>query len=260
GTARAGGCPRARRLGPPRPRRVGLRLRRARRGRTRARPARATPRRRRRAPARDPGRHARDTRRARRDRRSRDRTAGARPQRRAPPAGRRTRARPAGAAARRHVPARRRAPRPAHGARPLRPPREGLAAGGVVHVELTHPERLLGAALLLLLWWLARPPRPRRVVLTAHFGAWRRALTSVPRRRLRFRHLRFWLLAIAALLAVSASGEPIVGRRDGPARLVVVLDGSDSMAARLPGGGTAWDAALARTRAEVEGLPGEVAV
>src|SRR5690606_14926330 len=86
------------------------------------------------------------------------------------------------------------------------------------------------------------------------------ALASVPRRRLRFRHLRFWLLALAALLAVSASGEPIVGRRDGPARLVVVLDGSDSMAARLPGGGTAWEAALARTRAAVAGLPGEVAV
>jgi hypothetical protein len=127
-------------------------------------------------------------------------------------------------------------------------------------LDLSHPERLLLLALAPLLWWLARPPRPRLAFVTAHLAQWRQALASLRRRPVRFRRLRFWLL-IAALGAIGAAAAgPRVGVRSGPRELAVLLDASASTGAREAEGPTALALAEAALRATLGELSPEVAV
>ncbi len=98
-------------------------------------------------------------------------------------------------------------------------------------MTLDHPWRLLGLLILPVLYWLALPPRPRRESLTAHLGQWQAALSRIGRRPVRFRRLRFWLLALAAGALALASAEPRVGARPGAAELVILLDDSASLGA-----------------------------
>lgn len=122
-------------------------------------------------------------------------------------------------------------------------------------MDLTRPEALALLGLIPLLYWLAIPPRPRRSVSTAHLPLWEVALRRLRRQPERFRHLRFWLLAIAlAAVAVAASG-PVLRGRAGADVVAIVLDNSPSMAAREPGGGTALDAAREGLRRVVPTLP-----
>ena len=85
--------------------------------------------------------------------------------------------------------------------------------------------------ILPLLYLLARPPFPHRIVATAHMAQWLRAQERLGRRRIRFRRLRFLLLVCAFTLAVVAYAGPRLGELSGPIRLTVLLDASASMAA-----------------------------
>ena len=109
-------------------------------------------------------------------------------------------------------------------------------------VILEHPERLWALLILPVLYWLARPPRPRRVVATAHLAVWDAALRRLGRRDARFRRLRFWLLAVAAIAVVFATAAPRLADRAGPRRYVVVLDRSPGTgpAERAPADGTRY--------------------
>jgi len=119
------------------------------------------------------------------------------------------------------------------------------------------------------LWWLlvvlpvlfllAQPPRPRRVLWTAHRAQWLLAQAALRRRPVRFRALRWLLLSLAATLCIVAVARPERRAGDGPTRLVVLLDGSASMARRC-GDGSAFAAALARARSELARVPAGVDV
>ena len=130
-----------------------------------------------------------------------------------------------------------------------------MAVSGVIlgmlawpSIDLAHPWALLGLAGIPVLWWLARPPRPRRRIATAHMAQWASALARLRRRPVRFASLRFWLLAIGLGLVALAATDPCVGRVDGPLRLAVVLDGSASMGALNRGGVRVVERASERLR------------
>ena len=97
--------------------------------------------------------------------------------------------------------------------------------------DLTSPENLLWLLLLPILYWLARPPRPRQAVTTPHLAQWLRARDRLRRRPVRFRWLRFLLLLLAYAASVVALSGPSYGGREGPTALAVVLDASASMGA-----------------------------
>ena len=120
---------------------------------------------------------------------------------------------------------------------------------------LTSPQHLWALLLLPVIYWLARPVRPRRTLATPHLRQWQRAMQRVGRRPLRFRWLRFWLMVAAFVCAVVAFAGPTIGGRDGPRELVVVLDCSASMAA-----GGAFDDARALLAERLADIPDEVDV
>ena len=62
---------------------------------------------------------------------------------------------------------------------------------------LQHPEYLWALAALPLMWWMSRPPAPRRRVWTGHLEQWQLAMQSLRRRPPRGSWLRFVLLAVA---------------------------------------------------------------
>ena len=99
-------------------------------------------------------------------------------------------------------------------------------------MTLQHPELLWSLLALPLLWWWSRPPAPRQRVLTAHLEQWQLAMKALRRRPPRGSTLRFLLLAAALVAAALAAAGPATERVPGPERLVVLLDGSASMAAR----------------------------
>src|SRR5262245_12383380 len=126
---------------------------------------------------------------------------------------------------------------------------------------LTAPEWLWSlGAVLPLLWWLAQPPRPRRVLWTAHRAQWLLAQAALRRRAARFHALRWLLLAATAVLVAFAVAAPTAPARPGPARLRVLLDGSASMAAVDAGGTTAFQRAVALVRQRLAALPAHVDV
>jgi len=114
--------------------------------------------------------------------------------------------------------------------------------------------------LLPVVWWLARPARPRTQVLTPHFAQWQSALAALRRRTPRASTMRLWLLALALVAAVVAAGRPFLPGEGGVRQLVVVLDGSASMAGGVAGGGSAWDRAQASLRTAFSALPPDVDV
>jgi hypothetical protein len=121
-------------------------------------------------------------------------------------------------------------------------------------LDFGRPLALSALVLLPLLWWLARPPRPRRRVATAHLPQWIAALRATRRRPLAFATWRFVLLALAFVAIVLAAADARIGAREGPLRLVVLVDTTASMAVREPDGVRAID----RARVEAERLVAEL--
>ncbi len=114
--------------------------------------------------------------------------------------------------------------------------------------------------LLPVLWWLARPAPPRAQVLTPHFAQWQAALAALRRHPVRANTARLWLLILALVAVVVAAGRPFLPGGEGARRLVVVLDGSASMAARVPDGGSAWERAQVSLRDALSAVPPHVDV
>ncbi len=128
-------------------------------------------------------------------------------------------------------------------------------------MNLLAPEHLWALLVLPVLWWLALPGRPRAVRWTAHFAQWQEALARQPRRPHRRRRLRFWLLALAAAAAVVAWCQPILPGLAGKQRLVVVLDGSASMAVpAVDGGASPFAQARAALATQLAAVPSHVEV
>jgi hypothetical protein len=122
-------------------------------------------------------------------------------------------------------------------------------------MTLGAPIALVALLVLPLLWWLSLPPRPRVFTWTAHLPQWQAALAALRRRPPRFAALRFVLLALAASAWVLALAAPSWPGQPGAERLVVVLDGSASMAARSTGGESAWQRATASLQRQLKALP-----
>lgn len=126
---------------------------------------------------------------------------------------------------------------------------------------LSSPERLLwlvpAAALL---WLLAQPPRPRIPLFTAHSAQWRLAMERARRRPPRFRALRWLLAVLACAFLALAAAEPVAASDGNPVRVVFLVDGSASGAAKSVGGETAFDMAIRRVRAEAAAIPAHVDV
>ena len=135
-------------------------------------------------------------------------------------------------------------------------------------MQLEHPNLLwLLLPLLPLLWWLSQPPKPRRVLWTAHLLQWQLAMRALQRRPPRGSWLRFVLLAAATTAVLLAVAGPRRLAGDGAERLVVLLDASASMRARLHGAGDglvqrerAWDRACAVLRDAFGSVPEHVDV
>ncbi|MEC7726918.1 MAG: VWA domain-containing protein, partial [Planctomycetota bacterium] len=124
---------------------------------------------------------------------------------------------------------------------------------------LQHPEYLWALAALPLMWWLSRPPAPRRRVWTGHLEQWQLAMQSLRRRPPRGSWLRFVLLAVALIAAAFAAAGAQAAGRPGPQRLVVLLDASASMAAERDGV-SAFDRARQKLAERLRALPAHVEV
>jgi hypothetical protein len=137
-----------------------------------------------------------------------------------------------------------------------------VAGGGrlVRAVTFAAPEWLLAALVLPLLWWLSMPPRPRQQQWTPHLLQWQQALHALRRRPPRFATLRFLLLALAAAALVLAMAAPQRPGTPGAERLVVLLDGSASMAAHDRSGESAWQRACSTLRERLATVPAGVDV
>ncbi|MSR38000.1 MAG: hypothetical protein EXS02_04080 [Planctomycetes bacterium] len=119
---------------------------------------------------------------------------------------------------------------------------------------LTSPLQLWWLALLLpLIFWLHLPPRPRQVHWTAHLPQWLLAERTVRRRPPRFRALRWLLLTLAVIAVVMAQSGPLSKSQPGPRKLLVLLDGSASMAA--PGADSCFARAIEIVRKKIATLP-----
>lgn len=125
---------------------------------------------------------------------------------------------------------------------------------------LTNATQLWWLLVLLpLLFWLAQPPRPRKLLYTAHPGQWRLAQEALRRRPPRFRALRWLLLSLAALLATIAAAEPVLQQGLGPTRLFVLLDASASTGAKSSDGESSpFERSLAAVREVFATLPPHV--
>jgi hypothetical protein len=126
-------------------------------------------------------------------------------------------------------------------------------------VEFVQPDRLAYLLLLPLLYFLSLPPRPKATMVTAHLAQWLEARRKLARRPVRFRWLRFVLLAAAFLAVVLAHATPRLPGRDGATDLVILLDTSASMSARArSGGSTAFDSGRALVLGLLESTPEHV--
>lgn len=125
--------------------------------------------------------------------------------------------------------------------------------------ELLEPAWLWWLSGWPVLYWLALPPPPRQRGYSPHLRQWQLAQQSLRRRPPRLSFWRwFWLALAWALLALALAG-PRLPQQPGHERLVVLLDGSASMAAN-GARGRRYDAALALLRAELALVPPAVAV
>lgn len=126
---------------------------------------------------------------------------------------------------------------------------------------LTSPERLWWLlAVLLVLWLLAQPPRPRTALATAHPAQWRLAQERIRRRPQRFRALRWALLCLACAMLGLAAAEPVDSAHRALRRVTFLVDGSASMGARDDAGRTAFDRAIERARQLAQTVPAHVEV
>jgi hypothetical protein len=125
---------------------------------------------------------------------------------------------------------------------------------------LQEPWHLLALSAVPVMWWLSLPARPKAPTWTPHLAQWRHALQALRRRPPRRSRWRFWLLATAATAATFAWAQPVWPGEPGPERLVIVLDGSASMAARDAQGGSAFAAATAAVTAALANVPDHVDV
>ncbi|MEO0481067.1 MAG: hypothetical protein AAF196_16470 [Planctomycetota bacterium] len=122
-------------------------------------------------------------------------------------------------------------------------------------MDFEAPQRLLALLVLPLLWLLSLRPKPRRSFQTAHWNVWQRALrvqTRPPRPR-----LRFLLLALAFLAVSLASAGTTIGRREGPSRLIVLVDRSASTGRVASPGNDAMQVLRNRLRDELRDWSGE---
>ncbi|HEX5050203.1 MAG TPA: BatA domain-containing protein [Planctomycetota bacterium] len=131
-------------------------------------------------------------------------------------------------------------------------------------MSFAAPWHLGWLALLPVLYWLALPPRPRQQAWTAHLAQWQMAHAALRRRPPRLSGLRYVLLALACTAAVCAYASPLWRGEPGPRRLVVLLDGSLSMAARAAaaadGATDAFAVASSLVRRQLAALPQHVEV
>ena len=130
----------------------------------------------------------------------------------------------------------------------------------MVGAYLDQPERLLWLLLLPVFYLLARPPRPRGTLLTAHLRQWLKARERLRRQPLRFGWLRFVLLVLAFVAAVLAHAGSRVGGRGGATELVVLVDTSASLQARGPTGRSAWQELRQRLRDQLRAVPAHIPV
>jgi len=131
----------------------------------------------------------------------------------------------------------------------------------VPELTLLHPDRLWWLLLLPVLFWLALPPRPRRVAYSAHLPQWRHAMLGLRRRSPRALSLRTVLMLLAAACAVFAGLGLALAGRPGPERLVVLFDASASMGARIGNeGDTAFAQATERLQRTLATVPESVDV
>ncbi len=130
----------------------------------------------------------------------------------------------------------------------------------MVGAYLDQPERLLWLLLLPVFYLLARPPRPRGTLLTAHLRQWLKARERLRRQPLRFRWLRFLLLVLAFVAAVLAHAGSRVGGRDGATELVVLVDTSASLQARGPTGRSAWQELRQRLQEQLRAVPAHIPI
>ncbi|MEY4674930.1 MAG: hypothetical protein RL148_2714 [Planctomycetota bacterium] len=119
---------------------------------------------------------------------------------------------------------------------------------------LSEPQRLWLLLLLPLVWLLALPPRPVRVLLTAHMQQWLLARETLNRSAPRVRPLRLLLLLAALTCCIVAHADPHSSGSTGADRLVVLLDTSASMAARGERGERVLDDALEALRSRLNTL------
>ena len=126
-------------------------------------------------------------------------------------------------------------------------------------MSLVEPRFLWALCILPLLWWLSQPPKPQRQLLSAHLAQWQLALRALGRRPPRGSWLRFLLLSVAVACATLAAARPFVPGASGPDKLVVLLDASASMAARV-GQRSAFEQAQAQLRSTLAMVPAHVDV
>ncbi len=100
---------------------------------------------------------------------------------------------------------------------------------------IDHPQRLWWLLTLPLILWLARPPRPQRLVLTSHLQQWLQAQKRLHRQPKRSQRLRLLLLLLAFVATIFAHAGLSLGGVSGPTHLVVLVDRSASM-----GAGATW--------------------
>lgn len=126
-------------------------------------------------------------------------------------------------------------------------------------MTLEHPEYLWALAAAPLLWWLSRPPAPRQQLWTAHLEQWQQALHALRRRPPRGSWPRFLLLLLALGAAALAAAGPRTAPTPGPARLLVLLDASLSMASSSAGE-SAYERARALATRRLAALPPHIEV
>lgn len=123
-----------------------------------------------------------------------------------------------------------------------------MEGGSLDLPTLNEPQRLWLLLLLPLVWLLALPPRPVRVLLTAHMQQWLLAREALRRNAPRVRPLRLVLLLAALACCIVAHADPRSRATAGAERLVVLVDASASTAARGESGATVLEEAAAVVR------------
>lgn len=110
-----------------------------------------------------------------------------------------------------------------------------------------------------LLYWLAQPPSPSLRGYTPHLRQWQLAQQSLRRRAPRLSFWRWLWLALAVGAVALALAGPSLPAQPGAERLVVLLDGSASMAA-VGERGRRFDEAVALVRSQLALVPDHVEV